>query len=241
MSTTNTPVSLPHTAASSAHKQKYLTNDIRLLPFCQYCEKLQPEGASFCSNCGKPLAGTPTNPQPVTSATGSLSTLNDLVMKKKILSLREHYNFEDRDGANLGQAEGNFFQFPARFAVTEANGSEFMHLEGKILSLRKQFTFYDNLGQELGTIKKKIVKLIGEEYWVEKEEVEFMRIYGNFTEHDYRMEVNGAQVAEIHKRWFTLRDQIGVSITGQVDHRVVIGAVIVIEHIEVTERENRSS
>ena len=69
--------------------------------------------------------------------------------------------------------------------------------------------------------------------------MEFMRIYGNFTEHDYQMTVNGAQVALVHKKWFAVRDQIGLSITGEVDHRVAIGAVIVIEHVEVTERENR--
>ena len=83
---------------------------------------------------------------------------------------------------------------------------EQMRLEGKVLSLRKQFTFYDTNGMELGTIRKKIVKLIGEEYWVEKNGQEFMRIYGNFTEHDYQMEVNGAPVASVHKKWFSVRD-----------------------------------
>ena len=92
---------------------------------------------------------------------------------------------------------------------------------------------------ELGTIKKKIVKLIGEEFWVEKNGVEFMRIYGDFTEHDYQFEVDGALVASVHKKWVTLRDQIEISITSEVDHRIVIGAVIVIEHIEVTERQNQ--
>jgi hypothetical protein len=33
---------------------------------------------------------------------------NDLVMKKKILSLREHYDFEDVKGLKLGAVEGNF-------------------------------------------------------------------------------------------------------------------------------------
>lgn len=80
------------------------------------------------------------------------------------------------------------------------------------------------------------MKLIGEEYWVEKDGVEFMRIFGNFTEHDYQVTVGGAEVARVHKNWFTVRDQIGLSITGQVDHRIVIGCVIVIEHVEVTER-----
>ena len=45
----------------------------------------------------------------------------------------------------------------------------------------------------LEPIKKKILKLIGEEFWVEKNGVEFMRIYGDFTEHDYQFEIKGAQ------------------------------------------------
>ena len=89
-------------------------------------------------------------------------------------------------------------------------------------------------------MKRKLAKLVGEEFWVEKGGVEFMRIFGDFTEHEYQMELDGASVANIHKKWVTVRDQMGVSITGNVDHRVVIGAVIVIEHIEVTERRSNS-
>ncbi|MGA3191525.1 MAG: LURP-one-related family protein [Candidatus Bathyarchaeia archaeon] len=173
------------------------------------------------------------------SGTNSLLEINDLVLKKKILSVREHYDLEDVNGTKLGEADGNLFQFPAKFVVIDTNGSELMHLEGKILSLRRQFTFHDNAGVELGTIQKKIVKLIGEEYWVERDGREFMRIYGNFTEHDYQMQVNGVQVASVHKKWVSVRDQLEVSITGDADHRVVIGAVIVIEHVEVTEKQSQ--
>jgi len=51
------------------------------------------------------------------------------------------------------------------------------------------------------------------------------------------MEVNGAQVASV-TRSGSLRDRLGVSITGEVDRRVVVGAVIVVEHVEVTERQH---
>jgi uncharacterized protein YxjI len=173
------------------------------------------------------------------NSTNSLLGVNDIVLKKKILSVREHYDLEDVNGTKLGEADGNLLQFPAKFVVIDANGSELMHLEGKIFSLRNQFTFYDNSGVELGTIKKKIVKLIGEEFWVERDGVEFMRIYGDFTEHDYQMQVNGVQVASVHRKWVSIRDTLEVSITGDVDPLVVIGAVIVIEHVEVTERQHQ--
>ena len=173
------------------------------------------------------------------SSANSLSGVNDIVLKKKLISMHEHYDLENVTRTKLGEAEGNLFQFPVKFTVKDTNGSELMRLEGKRFSLRKQFTIYDNAGAELGIMQKKIAKLIGEEYWVEKAGVEFMRIYGNFTEHDYQMQVNGVQVASVHKKWFSVRDQLGVSITGEIDHRVVIGAVIVIEHIEVTERQRQ--
>ena len=173
------------------------------------------------------------------SVSNFLFEINDLVMKKKILSMREHYDFEDANGAKLGEADGNLIQVPPKFVIVDTHGSELMQLKGKMLSFRNQFTFYDNTGAEFGTIRKKIVKLIGEEYWIEKNGVEFMRIYGDFTEHDYKMEVNGVPVASVHKKWVSVRDQMDISMIAETDHRVVIGAVIVIEHIEVTERQNR--
>ena len=166
---------------------------------------------------------------------------NEVVMKKKILSVREHYDFEDAKGSPLGSAEANFLQVPPKFVVVDNHGSELMRLQGKMVSIRSEFAIYDNQGAEIGTIRRKIAKLIGEEFWVEKDGVEFMRIYGDFTEHDYRFEINCVPVASVHKKWVTIRDEIGISITDAVDHRVIIGAVIVIEHIEVTERQSHSS
>ncbi len=141
----------------------------------------------------------------------------------------------------IGEADGNILQLPAKFVVLDVCGSELMYLKGRVLTLRYEFSFFDNIGLELGTIKRKILKLVGEEFWVEKDGVEFMRIYGNFTEHEYRMEVNGVEVASVHKKWISVRDQFEVTIAGDVDHRIVLGAVIVIEHVEVTERRHNQS
>ena len=54
------------------------------------------------------------------------------------------------------------------------------------------------------------------------------------------MEVNGVQVATVKKKLFSMRDKIRLFITGEtVDRRMVLGALIVIEHIEVTKRINK--
>ncbi len=170
----------------------------------------------------------------------SLLEANDFIMQKKILSMHEHYDFSDLQGNKLGEADGNLVQVPPKFEVKDTHGSELMHVQGKVFSLRHEFTFRGSGGEELGTIKKKLAKLVGEEFWVEKNGQEYMRIYGNYTEHEYQMEVAGVAVASVHKKWGSIRDQLGVSITGDVDHRIVSGTVIVIEHVEVTEKQSSS-
>lgn len=211
------------------------------MPFCQSCGKEISPDAAFCPYCGHQTGLTRTLEVHSTTASAPQSIdsgiigLNDIVMKKKILSMREHYDFEDTQGGKLGEGDGNFLQFPAKFQVLDSTNSEVMHIDGKLISLRHEFTFFDNQGNQLGTIKKKLAKLFGSEYWVEQNGVETMRIYGNFVEHDYRFEANNQQVAQVHKKWTSIRDQFGISITGQVDHRLVIGSVIVVEHEEVTE------
>ncbi len=160
-------------------------------------------------------------------------------MNKKLLSLREHYDLQDRQGTYVGEADGNFLQLSAKFAVYDQTHSEVMHLQGKILSLRKEFAMYDPSGNQLGIIRKKLLRLVGSEYWLEQNGVEFMRIYGNFTEHDYQMAVNQVEVARVHKTWVSIRDQFNISITGDIDPRIVIGSAIVIEHEEVTEKRHR--
>ena len=175
------------------------------------------------------------------SNTNPLLEANKVVLKKRILSLWEHYDFETPEGIKLGEADANLIQLPARFNIHDANGAEAMRIEGKLISLRPQYTIYDPEGVELGTITKKLVKLIGTEFWVEKDGVEFMRIYGDFTEHEYNLIVDKVQVATVHRKWISIRDQLEVSITGKFDHRVVLGAVTVIEHISYTEKENKAA
>jgi uncharacterized protein YxjI len=175
------------------------------------------------------------------SNTNPLLEANKVVLKKRILSLWEHYDFETPEGIKLGEADANLIQLPAKFNLHDADGSEVMHIEGKLISLRPQYTIHDPAGASLGTITKKLVKLIGTEFWMEKNGVEFMRIYGDFTQHEYNLVVDNVTVATVHRKWISIRDQLEVSITGEVDHRIILGAVTVIEHILFTERQDETA
>jgi uncharacterized protein YxjI len=50
------------------------------------------------------------------------------------------------------------------------------------------------------------------------------------------MEIGGQTVAKVRRKWLSVRNQIELSIIGEVDHRLIIGAVIVIEHVVMEEK-----
>ena len=171
----------------------------------------------------------------------SLLEINSFIIQKKILSAHEHYDFLDLQGNKIGEADGNLIQIPPKFQVKDDHGVELMWLQGKALSLRREFAIVGQGGQTIATIKKKIAAFTGAEYWLERNGQEFMRIYGDFTNHEYQVETSGQTVAAVHRKWISLRDQMAVEITGEVDHEVVIGAIVVIEHVESTENHSSSS
>jgi uncharacterized protein YxjI len=192
------------------------------------------------------------------SNTNSLLEIDNLILKRygnidiikkiwknRILSIL-HYDLEDRAGTKLGEA---FLSGLSKFVVNDASGSEVMHIEragmhaGLHVVIRDPFTFYDPAGEELGTMQRKLATFFGrEEFWVEKDGVEFMRIYVDSSERNYKMQVRGFQVASAYKHMRAFRpEQLEISITGGVDRRAVIGAVIVIEFLNATTRISSSS
>jgi uncharacterized protein YxjI len=166
-------------------------------------------------------------------SSSSIFNATELVMKRKILSLREHYDIEDASGNLLAVGDGNFLQLPAVFRVKDPRTDlDIMTIEGKVFSLSHRFTFRDNLGVELGVIRKRIGRIIGNEFWIERDGTELMRIYGDFLELNYSMGSGGREVARAHRDWFSLRDRYGITVLGDVDRRLLIGAAIVIDHVE---------
>src|SRR2546425_4235523 len=98
------------------------------LPACQYCGTALSEDARFCVSCGKPTgfsnpsttAGAPAA-SPRSRSPGSLLSTKDFVMTKKILSIREHYDFTNRDGTKLGEGDRDCLPFHQKLVVLDPN------------------------------------------------------------------------------------------------------------------------
>lgn len=182
----------------------------------------------------------------------SLLEAKEFILTKKILSVRTHYDFLDLQGNKLGEAYGNLVQIPSKFSAFDSKGTQVIQIAGKAFSNDRTYTFYNSSGEQIGTIKA-IFQKEGSQFFVYKGERQLMHIHRQTSSKsaleslvslanpdellgpllNYVVEVDGQTVAMFHRKWPALRHQIVLSITGEVDHRLVIGSVIVVEHVDV--------
>lgn len=131
--------------------------------------------------------------------------------------------------------------FGPRFWYEAPNGSRLGEIHGKILTIRPTFEIYDGQGQLLAVVKKKLLNLIGENWWMENASgKEIAKVHGNIWEHDYEIQtLDGSPIAQIHKKWVSVRDSYCVEVQNpSFDPYLVLSYAISLDHAE--KKEDRS-
>ena len=204
---------------------------------CPSCGQVTPDDAKFCTACGTKLSApqAPTiAPTQVASSTPTFSG-TEYIVEQKIVALRDTFGIKDRNGNLLAYVKRKIVSFGPKFWFETPDGAKLGEVIGKVLTVRPTFEIYDTQGKILGVVKKKILKLLGSEWWLESPPgQEVARIKGNITEHDFTIQASsGAAIAQIHKKWVSIRDSYGVEILSpELDPYVILAYAIAMDHVE---------
>jgi len=205
--------------------------------YCPSCGQVMPDEAKFCTTCGTKLSASqaPTiTPSQITSSAPVFSG-TEYVIEQKIVALRDTFGIKDRNGNLLAYVKRKIVSFGPRFWFEAPDGARLGEVIGKVLTVRPTFEIYDVQGKLLGVVKKKILKLLGSEWWLENPPgQEVARIKGNITEHDFTIQSSsGAAIAQIHKKWVSIRDSYCVEIINpELDPYVILSYAIAMDHVE---------
>ena len=161
-------------------------------------------------------------------------TLNRYIIDQKLLSIRGAYLIKDSQGNEIGKAEGKLFSWGAKYQLLDASGQLLGRINQKVLRLRPTFQILDANEKVVVTMKRNLWKFIGSEYWFEDPAgQEVLRARGRFHAHAYTLfDTQGSPLAEVNKKWVSIRDSYGVEIFSSIDRLIVLGAVICIDIVE---------
>ena len=202
---------------------------------CPSCGNEMPGNSKFCPSCGFKMETAPTAvATAVAVATSPVFSGKEYIIEQKIAALRDTFGIKDRNGNLLAYVKKKLVSWGPQFFFETPDGTRFGEMRGKVLTVRPTFEIYDRQGL-VAVVKKKVLKLLGSEWWLEDSAgKEIGRIKGNITEHDFSIQSpSGGEVAQVHKRWVSIRDAYGVEIQSQeIDSYVVLAYVIAMDHAE---------
>ncbi len=157
-------------------------------------------------------------------------------LQRRIFAIGEDFWIEDADGRQAFKVDGKALSLRHRFVLEDANGGELLTGESKLIALQPTMDL-DRQGALYATIKKKLFTFLHQAYTIEVAGGPAYEAEGDITNHEYAVTQQGAQVAQISRAWFSMRDSYGIAVAPGADVPLLLAAAVCIDEISERERE----
>jgi len=163
----------------------------------------------------------------------------EFTIDQRLLSVRNTYVVRDRSGEQLGFIKQEFVSWGPKFWFEDNDGAHLGEIDGRVLTVRHEYEIKDRDGQVMARIKKKILKLLGSEWWMEDQEGrEMARIKGNVVHHTYDIIApDKTIIAKAHLNWVTISDEYCIEMVKPgFNPMLVLSYAVAMDHVEHQER-----
>jgi uncharacterized protein YxjI len=160
------------------------------------------------------------------------------LIDQRLLKMRYTLIIRDEKGEELGKAVSKILSLMGKIEFFDNQGKVVGSVEGKF-SARPAFKVIDQNERHLATIKEKIITLHND-WWVEDLKGEKMlNVLGDILGYEYRiLDKSGLVVAEVSKKFWSIRDSYGVKINNDFDPFLILSIVVA---ISMQKQRQRSS
>jgi uncharacterized protein YxjI len=148
-------------------------------------------------------------------------------MRQDMLSIGDDYWIEDESGEKAFRVDGKAVRLRDTWVLVGADGKELATIREKKLSIRDAIRIELAGGVE-ATVKKEIVS-IRDRFHVNVDPGKDLTVKGNIVDHEYEIERDGDEIAEISKKWFRVRDTYGVEVRHTRDAALVLAVTVAVD------------
>jgi uncharacterized protein YxjI len=159
-------------------------------------------------------------------------------LKQQLFSIGEGFWIENERGEAVYRVDGKALTLRETFLLEDRGGSELATIQAKLLAFMPTMTIQRG-GQTYATVKKVPFTLFHQEYTIEAQGGGMLEAKGDFTDHEYEIRAGEQPVAEISRRWFSLRETYGIAIAPGQDEVLLLSAAVCIDEMSEDERKRR--
>jgi uncharacterized protein YxjI len=151
-------------------------------------------------------------------------------MQEKLFAIGDDFWIENEGGQRAFKVNGKVLRVRDTLALESPNGQELYSIQKKMLHVRDTMEI-EGGGRKVATVKKALVTPLRDRFSIDVEDGEDMEAKGNIVDHEYKIERDGNEIAEVSRRWFRVRDTYGVEITPGQDDALILATVVCIDQM----------
>jgi uncharacterized protein YxjI len=149
-------------------------------------------------------------------------------IRQRMISIGDDYVIENDRGEHVFKLDGKALRIRRTIRFEDMDGRELCKIQERMLHLKDSMEIEDPAGHRMALVQKAMITPLRERWTVKVEDGPDLDVQGNVVDHEYTIERDGQQIAQVSKRWFRVRDTYGVEIApGENDILILATAAVI--------------
>jgi uncharacterized protein YxjI len=153
------------------------------------------------------------------------------LMRQRMISIGDDYVIENDRGERVFKLDGKALRIRKTILFEDMDGHELAKIQERMLRLKDSMEIEGPDGNRIAIVKKAMITPLRERWIVKVEDGPDLHVQGNILDHEYRLERDGAKIAEVSKRWFRVRDTYGVEVAPGENDILILASVAVLDNM----------
>jgi uncharacterized protein YxjI len=150
------------------------------------------------------------------------------VIRERFFSIGDDFDVLDEHGNKLLHVDGKVLSVRNKVVIEDRNGDEVASVHRHLVALRPTYEIRIG-GEKAAEVRKKLFTPFREKFTIDVPGPDDLEMKGDLLDHEYTIELGGAEVAAVSKRWLTIRDTYAVQIAADQEPLLIIGAVLALD------------
>ncbi|MEU0835006.1 LURP-one-related/scramblase family protein [Streptomyces sp. NPDC056231] len=133
------------------------------------------------------------------------------LVRERLFAVGDDYWIEDADGRKVFLVDGKAMRVRDTFELKDAQGRVLVEIRQKLLSLRDTMLI-ERDGEQLARVKRKRLSLLRNHYRVTLVDGTELDVSGKILDREFAIDYDGELLAQISRRWLTVRDTYGIDV-----------------------------
>ncbi|MEV7236689.1 LURP-one-related family protein [Streptomyces sp. NPDC051020] len=133
------------------------------------------------------------------------------LVRERLFAVGDDYWIEDADGRKVFLVDGKAMRVRDTFELKDAQGRVLVEIRQKLLSLRDTMLI-ERDGEQLAEVKRKRLSLLRNHYRVTLVDGTELDVSGKILDREFAIDYDGELLAQISRRWLTVRDTYGIDV-----------------------------